>query len=218
MRAPRPGPRPPRRRPAPLVAAAAVALALLVGVAGCTGDQETPAAKPSPSPSSSTATPEPRSAPLKVVVTRVHGRLPAKARAPLEGNVRATLSQYLDAAFLRDDYPQTRFDAAFNRFTTHMRARARRDARMLTNAGYGRTTESVRAIRRTAYLSVLAPYKVAAGVTARVDLVFRVERSGQPDETVRLHGRLLLSRNSRNDWSIFGYDLVRSDTPVRSAS
>ena len=68
----------------------------------------------------------------------------------------------------------------------------------------------MRATARTAYLSVLAPYKVAAGVTAKVDLVFVVDRGDEPAQRVRLAGRLLLTRNASDGWSIFGYDLHRS--------
>jgi hypothetical protein len=60
---------------------------------------------------------------------------------------------------------------------------------------------------------VLAPHKVAAGVTAKVDLVFLVDRGDQAAQRVRLAGRLLLTRNKSNGWSIFGYDLHRSETP-----
>jgi hypothetical protein len=89
---------------------------------------------------------------------------------------------------------------------------------MLTNLPLGPTTQSVRATRRTAYLSVLAPYKVAAGVTAKVDLVFRVERTDQPPQRVRLSGRLLLTRNQQAGWSIFGYDVHRSGAPAPARS
>ena len=61
---------------------------------------------------------------------------------------------------------------------------------------------------------MLAPYKVAAGVTAKVDLVFVVDRGDQPAQRVRVAGRLLLTRGSdAGGWSIFGYDLHRSVTP-----
>ena len=65
---------------------------------------------------------------------------------------------------------------------------------------------------------MLAPYKVAAGVTAKVDLVFVVDRGDQPAQRVRLAGRLLLTRTADDGrWAVFGYDLHRSATP-RSAS
>jgi hypothetical protein len=196
-------------------------LAVLVATAlvgGCSGDPE-PAAKPSPSsppssaPSPSASPPAPRSVPLKVVVTRVSGKLPKRSRPPLEANVGKTISAYLDGAFLAGDYPRSDFRDAFGAFTSGTAGDARRDADLLTNRELGPTTESVRATRRTAYLSVLAPHKVAAGVTAKVDLVFLVDRGDQAAQRVRLAGRLLLTRNKSNGWSIFGYDLHRSETP-----
>ena len=184
--------------------------AALVG--GCT-DHTEPAAKPTtsatPSPS---ATPPPASVPLKVVVTRVSGKLPEKSRPALEANVGRTISAYVDGAFLAGAYPRSDFGAAFGAFTSGAAHDARRDQGLLTNRGLGPSTESVRATRRTAYLSVLAPYKVAAGVTANVDLVFVVDRGDQTAQRVRLAGRLLLTRNKANGWSIFGYDLHRSET------
>jgi hypothetical protein len=201
-----------------LPAAALLSLAVLAGTAGCTGDSE-PAAKPTPSASSPTAsaTPVPPSVPTKVVVTRVSGKLPNKSRPALEANVARTLSAYVDAAFLKGDYPRSDFAGSFGSFTPGAARDARRDQGLLTNRPLGPTTESVRATRRTAYLSVLAPYKVAAGVTAKVDLVFVVDRGEQPAQQVRLAGRLLLTRDKSDGWKIFGYDLHRSDTP-RSGS
>lgn len=197
---------------------ALLGVAVLFGTAGCTGDSE-PAAKPTPSASSPTptATPAPVSVPMKVVVTRVSGRLPDKSRHALEANVGRTLSAYVDAAFLKGDYPRSDFSGSFGAFTPGAARDARRDQGLLTNRQLGPTTESVRATRRAAYLSVLAPYKVAAGVTAKVDLVFVVDRGDQPAQQVRLAGRLLLTRNKSGGWSVFGYDLHRSDTP-RSGS
>jgi hypothetical protein len=193
-------------------AVATVVAAALVG--GCTGGSQ-PAAKPSPSssPSASVTPPAPRSVPLKVVVTRVSGKLPEKSRPALEANVGKAISAYVDGAFLAGDYPRSDFGDAFGAFTSRAAGDARRDADLLTNRELGPSTESVRATRRTAYLSVLAPYKVAAGVTAKVDLVFVVDRGEETAQRVRLAGRLLLTRNKSNGWSIFGYDLHRSETP-----
>jgi hypothetical protein len=154
--------------------------------------------------------------PLTVQVTRVHGTLSEKSTSSVEGNVRRTISSYVAGAFVGGSYPRSDFKAALASFTPGVRARAARDVALLTNATYGASTESVRTTHGTAYLSVLSPYKVAAGITANVDLVFRVERKDQPAEQVRLKGRLLLTRNKTNGWSIFGYDLARSDTPVGS--
>jgi hypothetical protein len=197
---------------------------LLTAATGCTDDASPSAAPsmtagPTPTPPTTPTTPPPPdSVPLKVVVTRVSGRLPAASRPPLEANVGRTVSSYLDAAFLGGDYPRSDFSASFGAFTPGAARDARRDQRLLTNAALGPSTESVRATRRTAYLSVLAPYKVAAGVTAKVDLVFVVDRGDLPAQRVRLAGRLLLTRAAGDGrWAVFGYDLHRSVTP-RSAS
>ena len=193
-------------------AVAVLVAAALVG--GCTGDPE-PAAKPSASssPTASATPPAPASVPLKVVVTRVSGKLPEKSRPALEANVGKAISAYVDGAFLAGEYPRSDFGDAFGAFTSGAAGDARRDADLLTNRELGPSTESVRATRRTPYLSVLAPYKVAAGVTAKVDLVFVVDRGDDTAQRVRLAGRLLLTRNKSNGWSIFGYDLHRSQTP-----
>ncbi len=196
--------------------------ALLTAAAGCT-DDDAPSAAPSAAPSSTpaptaTPTPVPDSVPLKVVVTRVSGKLPAASRPALEANVGRTVSAYVDAAFLGGDYPRSDFSGSFGAFTPGAAKDARRDQDLLTNAAFGPSTASVRATRRTAYLSVLAPYKVAAGVTAKVDLVFLVDRGDRPAQRVRLAGRLLLTRADKDGrWAVFGYDLHRSVTP-RSAS
>jgi hypothetical protein len=156
-----------------------------------------------------------------VAVTRVSGKLTEDDRTALAANVRRVLTAYVDAAFLAGRYPRSDFTDAFTTFTTGAARTARRDRDLLTNERFGASTESVRAVRRTAYLSVLAPSEVAAGVTARVDLDLVVRRSTGPSERVRLQGRLLLTRdpdNGHNGWSIFGYDVSRSDTPLRSAS
>jgi hypothetical protein len=188
---------------------------LLAATAGCTGEKK-PEAKPSSSASATaSATPAPKSVPQKVVVTRVSGRLPVAARKSLEANVAKTLKAYVDAAFLAGEYPRSDFAGSFGTFTSGARADARRDQGLLTNQPLGPTTESVHATRRTAYLSVLAPYKVAAGVTAKVDLVFVVDRGDQPSQRVRVAGRLLLTRtpSAPGGWAVFGYDLHRSSAP-----
>ena len=203
--------------PAPLSrpAAALLGVTLLVAGSGCTGDDKSPRASSSSSPPEAAAAP---SVPMKVVVTRVSGKLPKKSRSALEANVGKTVTAYVDAAFLKGEYPRADFSDSFGAFTPGAARQARHDLPLLTNKGLGPTTESVRATRRTAYLSVLAPHKVAAGVTAKVNLVFVVNRVDQPAQRIRLGGRLLLTRNKgAGAWSIFGYDLHRSDTP-RSGS
>ena len=203
--------------PAPLSrpAAALLGVTLLVASSACTGDDKSPGASSSSSPPAVTTTP---SVPMKVVVTRVSGKLPKRSRPALEANVGKTVTAYVDAAFLKGEYPRADFSDSFGAFTPGAARQARHELQLLTNKGLGPTTESVRATRRTAYLSVLAPYKVAAGVTAKVNLVLVVDRGDQPAQRVHIGGRLLLTRNKRaGDWSIFGYDLHRSDTPRRGS-
>lgn len=143
-------------------------------------------------------------------VTHVAGRMGPSARARVVRRVRATLSTYLDGAFLRGEYPRDNFSASLAAFTTGARARAGRDASLLTNEPLGASTRAVRATRRTAYLSVLAPGGRPAGATAAVDLVLRVDRGEQPTRRVHLRGRFLLTPRPAGGWAIFGYDLARS--------
>ena len=210
---------PSRARSARTALLPVVLLVLVSGLAGCTNHDRRPAAAPSPSATVSSAAPsQPASVPLRVRVTRVLGRLPERAHPALEANVGKAIGAYLDGAFLSGTYPRSDFSAAFAPFTRGAAVQAHRDTTLLTNASYGATTTAVRATRSTAYLSVLAPNKVAAGVTARVDLVMRVDRGQQPAEQVRITGRMLLTRNARNDWTIFGYQLARSDAPAGGGS
>jgi hypothetical protein len=203
--------------------AAVAALTLLLGVTACTADSPPDRSAPtgrtsaSSAPTSSTS-PRPASAPLRVAVTRVSGKLSAHDRTVLAANVGRVIGGYLDAAFLRGPYPRSDFSDSFGAFTRGAARTARRDQALLTNRGLGPSTASVRAVRRTAYLSVLAPFEVAAGVTANVALDLVVRRSSGPPQRVRMSGRLLLTRDDRGGWSIFGYDLSRSDTAARSTS
>ena len=194
---------------------------LLGGASGCTTHHQEPSAEPSAKASSAVPSPTPTaptSVPLQVRVTRVLGKLPDRARPPLQANIGRTVDAYLHDAFLGGSYPRSDFGDAFGSFTKGAASRARHDVDLLTNRSYGASTTAVRATHRTAYLSVLAPNKVAAGVTARVDLVMQVDRGDRPSQRVRLTGRLLLTRDAHNHWVIFGYDLARSDTPTGSGS
>lgn len=206
-------------------AAVLVAGCLLFSTTACTGDSES-AASPSPSPSpsrsqpgsSSASAPVAASVPLRVEVTHVAGRLAYRDRRALRARVGATVSAYVRAAFLGGDYPRTDFGGSFGAFTSGVEKQARGDRDLLTNQVFGATTRSVRATRRTAYVSVLAPRAEVAGVTVAVDLVFVVDRGDQPAQRSHLTGRLLLTREKSGWWAIFGYDLDRSDAPVRSGT
>ena len=193
------------------VAALVLSSVLLVTATACTEDPRPAAQEERRGPRAAP------SAPVKVKVTRVSGRLSVKERRALADRVRPTLQGYVDAAFLAGDYPRSSFDGSFRTFTSGAAAAARRDQDLLTNKRLGPTTRSVRAARRTAYLSVLAPHGKVAGVTAAVDLSFVVERGDKTAQRVRLAGRLLLTRQKSGRWAVFGYHLNRADAPMRSA-
>jgi len=153
--------------------------------------------------------------PLKVKVTRVSGTLPKKVRSTLESKVGRAISGYFDAAFVGGEYPRTDFSDAFGTFTRNAAAQARRDTGLLTNAVLGGSTESVSVQDSDAWLSVLAPNKVAAGVTAKFRLVFVADRGdAAADREVTMTGRLLLTRARDGGWDIFGYDVARSVAPA----
>jgi hypothetical protein len=205
--------------PAGLRFAATVSAVLaLTATAGCTDGSNHHKSVPKAAASSATPSQRPASAPFRVSVTHVAGRLSEPRRAALARQVARTLSSYVDQAFLAGRYPRSDFADSFRSFTVGAAHRARSDQALLTNRPLGSSTLSVRAVHRTAYLSVLAPKQHPAGVTAAVDLTFVVDRGARPAQRVHLKGRLLLTRGHGGRWSIFGYSLSRSQLPVRSGS
>jgi len=142
----------------------------------------------------------------------------AADREVLADKVGSVVTRYFEDAFLGGDYPRSDFGDAFATFTAGARARAARDKALLTNIRLGPTTEHVVARRQTAYLSVLSPYRVAAGVTAKVKLRYLTVRGDERDQRVRVQGRLLLTRDGAGGWLIFGYDLSRSVGPAGKES
>ena len=198
-------------------ALAGVAAALVL--AGCTGETQQPAPPPSPSAPSApstgdTATLDARPVPMKVRVTRLHGRMKKGAQQALETKVGRTLSAYFDDAFLGGSYPRSDFDGAFRTFTRGAAEDARRDTDLLTHAELGPRTESVAPRQKSAWLSVLAPNRVAAGVTARFRLVYEAALAGDSEQRVTVQGRLLLTREVSGDWQVFGYDVRRNAVPT----
>jgi hypothetical protein len=186
---------------------------LLAAAGACTSHQSP--GRPAASRSTAEPTPVrgPSSVPWRVRVTHVAGALDGQRERDLVSGVGATIASYVDDAFLAGPYPRADFSRAFAGFTTGAAHRAGADQALLTNRPLGSRTRSVRATRRTAYLSVLAPRGTVAGVTATLDLQLLVSRTDGTAVRVRLHGRLLLSRDPGRPWTIFGYDLARSDVP-----
>jgi hypothetical protein len=212
---------PPFVQPVRRVVAGVSCAALLAGIAGCTGETDSPEESPSPLPGASTGaapTLDAKPVPTQVRVTRVSGRLKKSARASLERNVGRTIGAYFDAAHLEGSYPRADFGDAFGSFSRGAAERARRDRGLLTNAALGRSTQAVAAKEKKAWLSVLAPNRVAAGVTARIRLVYLVDRGDARDQRVTISGRLMLTRKKSGGWQIFGYDVARSARPAEKGA
>ncbi len=196
-------------------------ICLSVAATACTVED---AAPPQPAPGESTsaegspaAEPAPE-VPARVRVTRVSGRLKPRDRAVLADNIEKVVTRYFDDAFLGGDYPRSSFGDAFATFSDGAARTADDDRDLLTNRLLGPGTESIEVRRQTAYLSVLAPYKVAAGVTAKVQLRYVADLGSEPARLVNVKGRLLLSRKAAGGWKIFGYDLDRSTRRVGKGS
>jgi hypothetical protein len=196
---------------------------LVASTAACTSSEDATSEPTAPARSSGTSapstTPEPAPAPpARVRVSRVSGKLKEKDREVLADNVEKVVTAYFDDAFLAGEYPRESFADAFATFSTGAARQADGDRDLLTNRVLGPTTEAVQVRRRTAYLSVLAPYRVAAGVTARVHLRFLADRGDKPAKRVDVTGRLMLTRKKSGGWQIFGYDLSQNARTVGEES
>jgi hypothetical protein len=202
--------RPTRHR----VPAALLAGTLLVAMTGCSDDGESPApaASPRQNPSTGTsATLEAKPAPVDVAVGSVVGtRLKKGQRSNVVRAVSRVLSGYLDAAYLAGEWPRRDVSDAWRYFTRGAVARARKDRDLLSNAGLDGSTEAVVSRRAWARLDLFTPRDPVAGMTARIHLVFDVERGEKPAKRVTVSGRLLLTRVPSGAWRIFGYDVARS--------
>lgn len=196
-------------------ATAALACTLLLGAAGaCTGGEDQPEKTPTrPASTGTAATLQARPVPLQVSVTRVAGKLSEHKRKLLEQRVGRTVGSYFDAAFLSGGYPRSGFSDAFSRFTAGAAQQARRDADLLTNRRLGPTVDRIVPKKRAVWLSVLAPYKVPAGVTGRFELRFVAERGDRPTKNVTVTGQLYLT-HKKSGWRIFGYHVARSAKEV----
>jgi hypothetical protein len=187
-----------------LLAAASLALV------GCSGsDSSSPAA----APSSTSPAAVPAMA-TKVTIDTVAGtvRRPfrktfAKHRARLQKQVGAAVDSWLDGGFVGVDYPRDNFPKAFASFTTAAKHDARGQEKLLTNWKWRHDIDGVTTKQRTVSLDVLAPHGRAAGVTARVRLVFTT--TGDAKRRVTVTGRLFLAKDPHGDWRIFGYDVAK---------
>jgi hypothetical protein len=202
-------------------AAVLATLALAATTASCSSpddDAATPG-ETAPSTPEPSATGEPdRSVEPRVRVTRVAGRLKPKDREVLADNVGKVVNGYFEDAFTGDEHPRSSFGDAFATFSTGATRQADRDRDLLTNRVLEPTTEGIEVRRQTAYLSVLAPHRVAAGVTARVHLRYIADQGDEPAKRVDVKGRLMLTRKKSGGWQIFGYDLTRNARTVGEES
>lgn len=204
---------PTRRRRA---LAAGLTTTLLVATAACTSD--TPQAEEgatAPSQSAGAATTlEAKPVPWKLRSRSIGERpLPRRRVAVIERQVGAVITSYVDEAFL-GAYPRQSFRGAFDHFTGNAAVQARQDRDLVTNAAVGAEVEAVAPLVKRARLEMLVHRGVVAGLTARVRVVFRMEREDGTARRVTVAGRLLMNRNRRGAWQIFGYDLARAAVPA----
>lgn len=206
-------PTPSPSRAAPLVAALVLALLL----SACTGDSQTaPQASPTPeaSPSSRATEAQPtleaKPVPFEVSIARVVGdRIKAPQRQALKRKVGRVVQRYVEQAFLAGEYPRSGFYPALSSFTDGARKQAWQHRDLVTNAAVAQKVERIVPRRTSARLFALVPNRTVAGVTARLRVVFTQEMVRGADQRVVVSGRLVLARNRKNAWQIFGYDLQR---------
>lgn len=200
--------RPRVARPPARLLGVCLAVAVLGGLAGCSGDAEPPRAVPT-STAPTSAEPEPLA--TTATIGRVDGRLDRASRGRLLERVGPAVDSWIDGAY-GGEYPRDDFSAAFTAFTEGARARAEDDLALVSHATLGDDVDDVRALRRRVRFDVLAVDGVAAGVTARVDLLWQL--SGEATRRERVWGALYLTygrSGGEPGWHVFGYDLRRGE-------
>ncbi len=179
---------------------------LTMAVSGCTGDEDGSSDQP---PGGQQGAP---AAPAAVVTDvrfgSIHGQLPRARRPAVRDRVQQVFDQWVEAAYLGEEWPRTDFAGAFAGFTDHARARARRDAALLSNQAVGARVDGVEPLGRLLRVDVVAARGRAAGATARFRLRFRT--SGEAAGTTVVRGRLFLTP-AEGTWQIFGYDVSRQE-------
>jgi hypothetical protein len=192
---------------------------LLTGIAGCTSDTDQPAPEPPPRAATGTApTIDAKPVPMELTVSRVYGKLKKPRLVTLERKVARTVGAYFNDAHLGGTYPRSDFRASFATFSDGAAQQARGDLDLLTNARLGTSTVAVVPRKKKVRIAVFSPRKVAAGVTARIRLVYLAERDEAADQLVTVSGRLLLTRLESGRWQIFGYDVARTTRPAEKGA
>lgn len=191
-----------------LLSTLALVLALVLATAGCSGDPDGDAsAREGGHRQAVVVRAPPGSLPTTTTISTVTGKLTDRRRQQLKRSVARTVDGWLDAAYVGGDYPRRGgFRKAFPGFGSGAKDRARRDLALMTNVRVAQRISRVDVRRRELRLDVLAVRGRAAGVTARVLLVF--DTRGRVQRRDRVQGRLHLTwRNG--GWQVFGYDIAR---------
>ena len=190
-----------------LLVCVVLCLPLVASLAACTSESRASGQRPAPAAErTETVTLAAAPATTQTRFRRIHGRLPEARRKAVRRDVAAVVHRWWDAAYLGGSYPRTGFRDAFPGFTAGARARARQDARLMSNRDIGARVESVTAKRGTVSLDVLAVGRRAHAVTAR--FVLRFVTTGRADGTTVVRGRLFLTRR-HGPWRVFGYDVSK---------
>ena len=178
-------------------AAAAALLPSALGLAGCSGGDDSADRGSAATSASALHT--------KVTIGKVEGRLPAKRRQQIAGQVGEVVDRWLAAAYVGGEFPRRDFSDAFPGFTRDAARDAARDP-VMSNRRFGGRVDAVVPKRSRLLVDVLAVRNRAAGVTARFSL--RMRLAGDVQRTERVGGRLFLTW-SRGRWRVFGYDVQR---------
>jgi hypothetical protein len=143
-----------------------------------------------------------------VIAGIVSGKLTPEKKQRAVGAVSELVDKWLDLGFTAESYPRNNFAEVLPMFDPSVRAKAKRDLTLLTNAKLGPNLAGVRAIQRRIKVDLLAVDGEVRGATARVRFAFVA--TGKNDERSReeLSGRLLLAKN-KTGWRIFGYNVLR---------
>lgn len=138
----------------------------------------------------------------------VTGRLPRKDARTVEEHVSRIAERWLTDAYVGGSYPRVRFGAAFADFSRGARSAARRDLRVMSNAGIGERIDRVTPTRMDIEVDLLAVDRRAVGATAHVLTTFRT--AGREQGRFRVAGRLLLTKEDGH-WTVFAYHVSKGD-------
>lgn len=186
----------------------ALALVLGLGATACTSAEDDAQGPEDSAPAQATQDATSFAIQTRATIGKQVGRLDAGDPKALVETMTGVVQQWFDAAFIGGDYPRSDFSEAFPGFTPGARDAARKDLDLMTNASIGERVDSVTPTESRIWLDVLAVRKKAVAVTARFRLKF--ETTGTYERRVRVHGRLMLTRQD-GGWRIFGYDVSKGD-------